>query len=177
MSDAVGPEVAHPAAWPRGMGRRVTRAGAIALVLASLPAPAMARPDFTDNKLGSLSLGMTAQRAADLGWIEAGPSPCNSGWQTGRYRNGIFIGIWNDKVMLISTNSPRFRTSAGIRPGDSLKRLKAAYRVRLRGTNLYTGDPVFRAAGTQLHFLVRNKKIVLIELANGFRPDGSEFEC
>lgn len=155
--------------------RQAAGVGIAMLALTSLPTPAVARPDFANDSVGSLSLGMSAQRAASLGWIERGPSPCNSGWQSGR--NGIFVGVWNDKVMMISTKSPRFRTRAGIRPGDSVKRLKATYSIQRTGTDLYTGNPVFRAQGTRLHFFVGKGKVVLIELANGFSPNGSEFEC
>ena len=156
---------------------RIASAVAVALAFAAVPTPAMARPDFTGNSLGSLKLGMPAQQAAGLGWIEPGPSPCNSGWQTGRYRGGVFVGVWNEQIMLISTKSKRFRTSRGIRPGDSLSKLRKKYAVTRQGTNIHTGEPVFGARGTRLFFFVSKGKIALIELANGYRPNGSEFEC
>jgi hypothetical protein len=149
----------------------------VGLAFVVVPTPAMARPDFTGTALGTLTLGMPAQQAADLGWITAGPSPCNSGWRTARFKKGLFVGVWNNQVMLIATQSRRFRTARGIRPGNSLKRLKTKYSVRHSGRNLYSNDPIFAARGTNLHFTVSKGKIILIELANGFRPDGSEFEC
>ena len=175
MSDHIGVRArdGHAPGFPR----RVMCVAAVTLAFVVVPLPAMARPDFTGTALGSLALGMPAQRAADLRWLTPGPSPCNSGWQTARFRKALFVGVWNDEVMMIATTNRKFRTAKGIRPGDSLKRLKRKYTVRQRGRNLYTGDPILRARGTHLYFAVSKGKVVLVELANRFRPDGSEFEC
>lgn len=120
---------------------------------------------------------MAAERAADLGWIRQTTSPCNEGWRTARYRNGLQIGVWRDRIMMIYTQSPRFSMRKGIGPGDSLDALRAAYPVERVGRNLYTQDRYFGVRGGSAYFLVHARKVRAVELANGFVPDGSEFEC
>lgn len=147
------------------------------LTSVGLATPAMASPDFTDSGLGSLRLDMSAQEAAALGWIEPSPTPCNSGWQSARFRKSVQVGVWNEKVMYIATDSRKFATSGGVRVGDSVKRLKARYPVTLLGRNIYTNGPVFGVPGSQLFFPARKGKVDVLELANGFVPNGTEFEC
>jgi hypothetical protein len=137
----------------------------------------MASPQFTEDGLGTLKLGMPAQQAADLGWIERGSTPCNGGWQTARYRKGLYVGVWNDKVEVIAATSRRLVTSEGVRPGDSLKRLKSTYRVKKVSKNIYDNSPIYGAKGAQLFFPVRKGTVHSLELAHGFVPDGTEFEC
>lgn len=153
------------------------RLAVLTFALVMIPAPAMATPDFTEAGLGSLRLGMPATRAAALGWIEGSTTACNGGWQTARYRKSLWVGVWNGKVMVIATQSRRFRTSKGVRPGDSLKKLRAKYSVSRVGTNIYTDRPVYGSAGQPLFFPARKGAVQSLELADGFVPDGTEFEC
>lgn len=151
-------------------------AGIFALAL--LPsAPAVAATTVTDSGIRDLRLGMTAQQAADLGWIKKSPTPCNGGWQAARYPKSLFVGVWNDQVMLISVSSRRFVTQKGIRPGDSVKKLKARYPVSKQSRNIYTGAPIYGSPDGSLYFPTGKGKVDVLELANGFVPNGSEYEC
>lgn len=151
-------------------------AGIFALAL--LPAtPALAANTVTDSGIGDLRLGMTAQQAAALGWIEKSSTPCNGGWQAARYRKSLYVGVWNDQVMLISLSSRRFVTQNGIRPGDSVKKLRARYSVSKQSRNIYSRAPIYGVPGSSLYFPSRKGKVDVLELANGFVPNGSEYEC
>jgi len=155
---------------------RAMRPAALTLAFALLPSPAIAAT-VTDSGVGSLQLGMSAQQAAEAGWIERSPTPCNSGWKAARFQKGLFVGVWNDTVMLISASSRRFVTERGIRPGDSVKKLKARYPVSRQSKNIYSGGPIYGVRGSSLYFPAVRGQVEVLELTNGYRPNGSEYEC
>jgi len=120
---------------------------------------------------------MSPEAAAARGWIKRTSSPCNSGWRVARYSKQLSVAVWQGKVMAMSTSSSRFATSKGVRPGDSIRLLKARYPVTRLGTNRYTSGAVLGVPGTDLYFTMQGGRVSSIELANGFVPDGSAFEC
>lgn len=156
---------------------RDMRLAVLTLALALLPSPAIAATTVSETGVGSLQLGMSAQQAAEAGWIEKSPTPCNGAWQVARFKKGLFVGVWNDTVMLISVRSPRFVTEKGIRPGDSVKKLKARYPVSKQSKNIYSGGPIYGIRGSSLYFPAHKGKVEVLELTNGFRPNGTEYEC
>ena len=149
----------------------------IAVTSVLFASPALARPDFSGSGLGTLRVGMPADRAAARGWVERDPSPCNSGWRTARYAKQLQVRIWHGKVMAVSTTSRRFATRKAVRPGDALQQLKSKYAVKHVGRNLYSSDPILHVPGTHMYFTVRDNRVASVHLTKGFLPDGSELEC
>nr|MCU0298715.1 hypothetical protein [Candidatus Nanopelagicales bacterium] len=132
----------------------------------------------TNEGIGSLKAGMTAVQARDAGWIERGATGCNSGWVTRRYPKSVYAGVWDDTVKVVSTKSSKFATRKGVRVGDSRARLLRKYpSARIVNRNIYDDSPIYAPQGSRLHFTVHKGKVVMIEVVDGFLPDGTEFEC
>ncbi len=162
------------------MSRRTTALRGMAAVPAALlllPGVAVAAPDITTSGIGDLKLGMPTQEAAARGWIGPSPIGCNAGWRPTRLRKHLHIGIWNERVMLIAATGRKIATPQGVRVGDPVKKLKARYPVQVVSRNIYDGSPIFGVPGSHLFFQTRKGRVALVELTDGFTPDGSEFEC
>lgn len=138
----------------------------------------MATPDVTNAGIGSLKVGMSAAQARDAGWIKRSPTGCNAGWQMRRYPKTVYAGVWDDTVQVVATKSRKFATRKGVRTGDTRDRLLRKYpSARIVNRNLYDDSPIYAPQGSRIHFTVRKGTVVMIEVVDGFLPDGTEFEC
>ena len=121
---------------------------------------------------------MTTAQASSAGWITADPSGCNAGWQIARYPKSLYAGVWEDTVKVVATTSRSFSTRKGLRVGDPVRRLLAMYpTAKVVSRNIYDEAPIYGVRGKRLYFTARKSKVVMIEVAHDFLPNGTEFEC
>lgn len=110
-----------------------------AMVAALAAVPAVAEEQFSLARFGGAAAGQsvaTVQRALrdDLAPIDGNADPeCHFRQAARRFPN-LRIMVEKGVVTRFDTKDPQYATSAGVRVGDTVERVKAAYGPKIRGT-------------------------------------------